>query len=288
MTTYSKEYRSPIQKTYRLAVVPACGGMTSTYTAGVLHTLQHIFSKVDMAVGGSSGLHNAVSYVANDRHPDEFLRNIARGKFFSWARALTTGYPYDTQRAVAWHMDHLDMERLYTSHAKVYGAVFRLRDGQTLYEQVQPHNAAWLLRATLAYPWAAPYAERNGELFADGSLYDSFPIQAAIDLGATKVIAIDTRPPTHRDSTFNILTRRLIFPRYPAARKALQHRAEHYREVRERILHKKFSVPVYYIAPEKMAATTFTQDESLLARVFQQGIVDGGKHLLAVEAFAQS
>lgn len=270
---------------HKIAIVPACGGMTGAYGGGVLSQMFDLLPSTDFLVAGSSGLHNAVSFVVKNPTPEDLWLKLARPEIFKMNRILRGKYPCDTQRLVNWHLDHIDIGRLFTAKTKVYSSLFHLRDGQTIYKEITADNYKWVLQATIAYPWAAPYVEHDGEKYADGSTYDSFPIEAAITLGATKVIAIDTRPSNYQDTPYGWLKSHLVFPWSRPAQRALQQRAAHYVAVRRKILTGEYGVPIYYISPESMPISTFSRDAELVRKIYRQGQVDAQLHMAQVKKF---
>src|SRR5579885_1506142 len=51
------------------------------------------------------------------------------------------------------------------------------------------------LQATCSIPLFLPAVEINGRRFLDGGLLDNLPVWAALEMGATEIIAIDSLPP---------------------------------------------------------------------------------------------
>jgi predicted acylesterase/phospholipase RssA len=63
-----------------------------------------------------------------------------------------------------------------------------------LYPDVRPEH----LHATCSIPLFLPPVEINGRRYLDGGIFDKLPIGAAIEIGATRIIAIDSLPDVGR------------------------------------------------------------------------------------------
>lgn len=57
-----------------------------------------------------------------------------------------------------------------------------------------PHVAPDHLQATCSIPLFLPSVRINGKRYLDGGLFEKIPIWAAIEMGATRIIAIDSMP----------------------------------------------------------------------------------------------
>lgn len=269
----------------RVAVVSACGGMTAAYCGGVVSALITIADNTEISLGSSAGAFNAVALAIKSPCIKIVWRNIVRSNPYDPYRVLRWRYPLDYQVILKCHWEYMDFARLEASKTAVHVGVFCLNDGQTYYQRVTRKNHDWWLGTTVRYPVVSEYQWDGERVYVDGGTYETLAIDEAIRLGATKIIAIDSRPADYQDPAYNWWQRLLIFPRHPAAREKLRFRPEWYREVRRKIHRQAYGVPIYYIAPREMRLDTFRGSEPEVMRVYQNGFQDGQQHLSRVKEF---
>lgn len=176
----------------RKALVLSAGGMFGAYQAGVYRAL-HDFWKPDLVVGASVGALNAWSIAAGITpghlidlwcHPDagasiQFLPkpSLHRGMFDP--RPLLA-------RASRMHSEFKPVMPVGLVAIEVPRCQPRIfRDNQ-----ITPEH----LLATCSIPFFYPFVSLGGKHYTDGGLLESMPIWAAVEMGATTVIAVDSLP----------------------------------------------------------------------------------------------
>jgi len=176
----------------KTALVLSAGGYFGAYQAGVWKALEREL-QIDLVVGASVGALNGWS-IAGGCPGDELAErwmhpSTARDLTFTAKPSLSTGY-----------FEHGPLleraEMLIREYRPLipFGMVtvelpwLRARLIQT--EQVTPHH----LLASCSIPIIMPSVLIEGRRFTDGGLIDKLPLWAAIEMGATEIIAIDSLP----------------------------------------------------------------------------------------------
>jgi NTE family protein len=212
-----KELQSLKNKT---ALVLSSGGLFGAYQAGVWNYLSESEFQPDIIVGASVGALNGWAIAGGcqsgelaDRWLDEKQSNVLRRRANSGLRA---GY---------FHREPLQRltSTIFANYpaSKKFGLVVvelpflqsRLIHGAA----VTAHH----LLATASIPLAMPTVCINGQRFTDGGLLEDVPLWAALEMGATRIIAVDAMhfecPWWYRVGTSPI---GWFAPRTPAAAKA--------------------------------------------------------------------
>ena len=176
----------------KTALVLSAGGYFGAYQAGVWKALEREL-QIDLVVGASVGALNGWS-IAGGCPGDELAErwmhpSTARDLTFTAKPSLSAGY-----------FEHGPLleraEMLIREYRPLipFGMVtvelpwLRARLIQT--EQVTPHH----LLASCSIPIIMPSVLIEGRRFTDGGLIDKLPLWAAIEMGATEIIAIDSLP----------------------------------------------------------------------------------------------
>lgn len=200
----------------RTALVLSAGGYFGAYQAGVWKALERDVD-IDMVVGASVGALNGWSIAAGcsgDELAEKWLHpSTASDLTFTPRPSLSTGYfehgPL-LKRAEA-------LMREYTPQIP-FGLVtvelpwLRARLIET--EQITPRH----LLASCAIPLIMQSVLIEGRRFTDGGLIDKLPIWAAVQMGATEIIAVDSCPavtPWWVQAGSQVLTRIRPTPPHP-------------------------------------------------------------------------
>ncbi|MFF2372731.1 patatin-like phospholipase family protein [Agromyces sp. NPDC058110] len=157
---------------------------------GVLLELEARGIRPGLAVGTSSGAIVAAAYAAGfdaeqiERAAHAFRwRDIARWSFAPRLGLLDTNAIGDGIHRV------LGFDPLIEELPRGFGAVATdLRARRAVTIDRGPLSVA--LRSTVAVPGILPPVKRDGSWFADGGMIDNVPVDAARELGATRVIVV--------------------------------------------------------------------------------------------------
>ena len=177
----------------KTALVLSAGGMFGAYQAGAWQSLAKEI-KPDIVVGASVGALNGIAIAAgclpeklNERWLDREQSGAALRLFpnAGWRNGWFDPRPLREQS-----------ERILAEfEPKVpFGlVVVRLPRLRTVLVK-HPHITAAHLQATCSIPLFLPSVRIDGKRFLDGGLLEKIPLWAALSMGATRIIAIDSLP----------------------------------------------------------------------------------------------
>jgi predicted acylesterase/phospholipase RssA len=159
-----------------LALVLSGGGLFGAWQAGAWCTLAERVQP-DLIVGASVGSLNGY-LIAGGATPDD-LKNL-------WLDPGFAKFP-DLQANIRWMMSRYPLR---TSFALTVTDLLRLkpkifRDAQITWRH---------LAASCALPGVLPQIRIDGRLYSDGGLLNPLPVWAAVELGATQIVALHALP----------------------------------------------------------------------------------------------
>jgi len=159
-----------------LALVLSGGGLFGAWQAGAWSALAGRLQP-DLVVGASVGSLNGY-LIAGGASPDE-LRELWLDPGFGKFR--------DLQSNIRLMMAHYPLK---ISYALTVTDILRLkprifRDGQITWQHIA---------ASCALPGVLPQIRIGGRLYSDGGLLNPLPVWAAVELGATRVVALHALP----------------------------------------------------------------------------------------------
>ncbi len=166
----------------KTALVLSAGGMFGAYQAGAYKGLAGKM-EIDLVVGASAGALNGWPIAARCT-PDELIEgwlDPVAGKILR----LFRGAPLRTMAT--------ELHRRYTPRIPFGLMVFELAKRRTRLVQY-PNISPAHLQATCSIPFVLPSVRINGRRYVDGGLFAKLPVYAAVEMGATRIIAIDVLP----------------------------------------------------------------------------------------------
>jgi NTE family protein len=136
-----------------------------------------------LSAGGMFGAYQAGAYKAiADLAPPDIVVGASVGALNGWAIA---GAPLRAQAEVLY--------RDYQPRLPFGVVLVELRNLRPRLVQL-PHVHAAHLHATCSIPVFMPPVSIAGKRFLDGGLFEKLPLWAAIEMGATRIIAVDSLP----------------------------------------------------------------------------------------------
>lgn len=173
----------------RSALVLSAGGMFGAWQAGVWDRIAPLFDP-DIVVGASVGALNGLQ-IAGGCVPGELtgkwlsLGDLARVRW-RIPRRISDGV-IDSDNLVAW----IKAECMATVPKRDFGIVLtRCRDLKPILFQ-SPVIRWQHIATSCAVPVFLRHFEIDGEYYTDGGFVDPLPLQAAIDMGATRIITVN-------------------------------------------------------------------------------------------------
>ena len=197
----------------QLAFVLGGGGSRGALQVGALRALVEAGFNPDIMVGTSIGATNAAFLALRGFNLDSLNDLVQVWRDTIEADLLPTNYLWLTVRAL------LNRPAVYSSHrikdfvvahglspdlkfgdiqgVRLGCVACDLNTGKPLVYGLDPGES--VLEAVLASgalpPWVIPI-EQNGRLLTDGGVISNLPIEAALQFGATEIIALDLADPT--------------------------------------------------------------------------------------------
>ena len=199
----------------KIGLVLSGGGSKGAYEIGVYKALRKMHVKIDIVTGTSIGAVNGVLIVQNDLRGA--LRYWKKLNFSSMYREEDFPPMQDPDLAKVYAqyiktfvneggMDVSKMKIMFDKYFKPskffhsnidFGVVtFNLSKKKPVIKKKKDltleNTKDYILASASCYPAFKPYIIDN-ELYIDGGYYDNIPINLAIEMGATKIIAVDLR-----------------------------------------------------------------------------------------------
>ena len=189
------------------ALVLAGGGARGAYQIGVWKALDELGWKADIVTGTSVGALNAGLYALQKRtEAEDMWKNMKSEDVVDLPEGYSTSNTKDLIRAVAKTggldvspLEHivdemLSEEALRTSPIK-YGLVTvnvkTLKPKELMLEEIPEGEAdEYMLASAACFPAFKP-RNIDGDIFIDGGYYDNMPINLAVRMGATEVLAVN-------------------------------------------------------------------------------------------------
>jgi NTE family protein len=176
----------------KTALVLSSGGMFGAYQAGAWRVIAGV-APPDLVIGASVGALNGWA-IAAGCSPDDLA---ARWQDPSAGETLKL-FPKRGLR-MRW-FDSASLRRQTEILCRDYQP--RLQLGVVLAElplfrprlMALPDLGPLHLQATCSVPLFLPSVEIDGKRYADGGLFEKLPIWAALEMGATRIIAVDSMP----------------------------------------------------------------------------------------------
>lgn len=174
------------------ALVLSAGGMFCAYQAGAWEAISRLAAP-DLVTGASAGALNAWP-IAAGCPPELLIRK--------WLEPRT-GDALRLRPNAGWRNGWFQPEALQRQAEETFAefcprmpvgiVVVRLPQWRPVLVRT-PDITADHLRATCSIPVLLPPVKIGGVRYVDGGLFDKLPVQQAIEMGATRIIAVDSFP----------------------------------------------------------------------------------------------
>ncbi|HUI53926.1 MAG TPA: patatin-like phospholipase family protein [Bryobacteraceae bacterium] len=174
------------------ALVLSAGGLFAAYQAGAWKALADRFQP-DLVVGASAGALNGWAIAggcSTGELIEEWMSPAAAGLIQTRVTILPWRGWFDPAPLARHVQEMFARFPPRVPYALTMVEVPRLRRVRVPGEQVTPAH----LMASCAIPCGYPPVRLNGRFYVDGGLLDVVPLWAAVEMGATRVIAVNALP----------------------------------------------------------------------------------------------
>lgn len=260
----------------KTALVVEGGGMRGIFTAGILDCfLENDFDPFDIYIGVSAGACNLASHLSRQhlRNYHCYTDYMLRPEFFSLKKFIFGGHFMDLD----WMWDCLAVEEpLFADKAaekNLYSVVTDVKSGEAAYIKADKDSLADYLKASSSLPLLyRGFVNIEGFKYADGGIADPIPVQAAVRMGAKRIMLLRTRPADYVKKSFiesSIIPR--FFGRYPELKKTMMSRDRIYNESLKFIDSPPAGIEIINICPNNMKTGRTTSDLSLIEKDYMEG-----------------
>lgn len=255
------------------------GGLRCAFVAGALSELHSAEIRFDHVFATSGGAPSAAYFVAGQiERAVAIWKERTHGSQLISARNLLAGkrlMDIDGLVEVFRGEYALDAVEVGRSATALSVALTNCETGLAHHLRATEDNLFESLRATMALPLAYGRVVRvDGIPCIDGSVADSIPVEAALDLEPERLVVVTTRPLGYRKKRRALLSRlmRLNYAEYPALWPALERRWEAYNRTMVRLEELERQGRVEVIRPlGPLPASRMSRDRERIVQTLELG-----------------
>ena len=213
------------------------GGLRGVFTAGVIDCFLDNDINFDYVIGVSAGACNALAFLGKK---PRYMKSIMSEK---------SGFDsfYGVQQMVESHKI-IDLDKIFYDYTKEFGfdfdtflnnpanwdmVVSNMKTGKAEYMHSDDVEKIKVIgKASCSLPIITNPVDIDGQLYLDGGICDSIPIQRILDLGYEKVVVVLTRKKGNFSST-NEATKAIVkrlYSDYPLFIEAMNNRGAMYKK----------------------------------------------------------
>lgn len=269
---------------YQAGLVLEGGAMKGIYTAGVLDFF--IDKEIDFSscYGVSAGSCNMCSYLSKQRKRGyrvtvDYLDNKRYCGAYS---LLTTGDLFGANMCydlIPNYLDPYDYETFDKYEGKAYAVVTNIRTGKAEYMQLNDmHEDILAIRASSSMPLVSRNVKIGKELYLDGGISDSIPIEHSIEDGNQKNVVVLTKEIGFRRepaSTAQLALIKARYAQYPKVYELMKAREKKYNATLDFLEAQEKEGKAFVIRPKKKSGVSRVEkDRAKLDALYEEGYRD--------------
>lgn len=277
---------------YQNGLVLEGGGSRAIFTSGVLDAFLEKGIQFPYVIGVSMGSCNAASFIgkAHRRQHDIIINYVGDKRYMSLGNLLKKGEYLDTDwifGELTYDLMPLDQDVFENSGTVLCCVAVNAKTGKAEYFYPKHFRERGCIecRASCSMPIVTKGCEIGGELYFDGGLVDSIPLERAFDDGCQKAVVILTQ---HKGYTKKPMDKKLgdRFKKYPKVGEAIVNRHEIYNAQLEFVEQAEAAGSAYVIRPlAPLDCTPLEKSTAKLEAIYQLGYSQGLKAADEVKAF---
>lgn len=258
------------------------GAVRGLFTSGVLDYLMEQELYFSHVIGVSAGSCNAVDYVS--RQPERTRNCMIPGKGEN--RYLNSIPTFVKEKSIM-DMDKIfheypyktfpfDFDTYFSSEMSCDIVVTNCETGKAEYkdEREDKERLMKLCRASSSMPLLAPMVSVDDQVYLDGGIADSIPIERALENGNDKTVVVLTRNPGYRKKPTGRSVARLYqryYKKYPNLVKAAINRNAIYNQQLELIEQLEDEGKIFVIRPLIPTVSRLEQNPEVLQHFYRHG-----------------
>lgn len=271
---------------YKTALVLEGGGLRGIFTSGVIDCLLDNEIVFDYVIGVSAGACNTIAYIAKEK---KYVK-----------KCMIQPNPFDSFYGLPQMVESrriIDLDKIFYEYTKQYNFPFdrfvdspiswemvvsNLRTGKADYLHSKDIERVKLIgKASCSLPIITSPVEIDGELYLDGGVTDSIPIQRALDLGYERILVVLTRKKgnfsTTNEATKTIMNR--LYSEYPEFIQAAYNRGEMYKSEVEICEKLESENKAMIIRPTIQEVSRLETSENELSLSYYHGYTKAKEHI---------
>lgn len=270
------------------------GAMRGMYTAGVLDVFLEEQIRADSVVGVSAGALFGVNYLSGQngrviRYNKRFNQDK---RYLGLKPLITEGNIVSTEYAYHWvpeKLDPFDNDSFMSSGVPFYAVVTNVKTGQAEYIRIEDAFAQMdTLRASGSMPYVSKPVRIGNQLYLDGGISDSIPIQWMKRQGADKMIVVLTREEEYHKGIGSSLAAGMYLRKYPEIFRQLKDRPKNYNRTMDLLRIWEEKGKAFVIRPsEPVRISKIEKDPDALQQLYELGRRDAAMRLEALCSYLQ-
>lgn len=236
------------------------GAMRGLYTAGVLDVFMENKVFVNSIIGVSAGALFGMNYKSKQigrvlRYNKKYAANKEYMGFYS---LLTTGNIMNQDfcfNRIVNELDPVDFEAYRSNPEDFYAVITNMQTGKAEYvklDDLEKKDQLEYLRASGSMPFLSKPVSVNGNLYLDGGIADSIPIEKLMEMNYDKMIVVLTRPKGYRKKKRNTKLPEIYYRKYPNLATAISSRYERYNRQLDIITDLEASGKAFVLRPSRL------------------------------------
>ena len=277
---------------YKCGLVLEGGGSRGIYTAGVLDAFIENGIEFPYVIGVSMGACSGASFLGKSLHRqhDIILYSSQDKRYLSFENLFKTGEyaNFDwTFGELSYELFPLNQDEFDKSDAVYCVVATNAKTGKPEYFYPKSlRDECPEIRASCSLPGVTKGTEIGGELYFDGGLVDSIPVQRALDDGCEKAVVILTQCKGYVKSVMNRNFKKPFNNTYPKVGDAIINRHIVYNNQTELVHKLEEEGRVLVIQPlADLKCNALEKSKEKLEAIYQLGYSEGIKKLEKVKEF---
>ena len=261
------------------ALILEGGGMRGTFTSGVLDNFLDKGIDFPFTVAVSAGACNGLSYMSRQRGRArrsnidlyEKYRYVGLKYLFTQRNIMDFKLLFDTFPN---EICPYDYDSYFARKERFIMVTTNCLTGEPCYmdEKTSADRVIDIVKASSSLPFAAPMVTIDGIPMLDGGIFDSIPVQYAMNQGFKKFVIVLTRNKDYRKDEKNNPLASLFYRKYPKLQEAIKSRARVYNETLDLIDKLEQEGRALVIRPEKpLKVSRIEKDINKLIELYNEG-----------------